>query len=168
MSLTIQLNNGIYMKLKQTNPLNPIRNIRVILDGYQNVYSSMPFHPLFLARLANFKTLRFMPWTAEDGVVNWSDRITISMYNKGQGIAYERMIHLCNILKTNCWLTVPYAASDDFVTQMATLVLSKLRSDVQVYLEYTNEAWNMAFASGKYCQKMGKNAFLNLVECITP
>ena len=155
-TLTIQLNNGIYMKIKQTNPLNPLRNIRVIIDGYQNSYTQMPFHPLFLERLKPFKTIRFMPWTAQDDVVQWSDRITTSMFNQGKGIAYEHMIQVCNILKANCWLTVPYAANDDFVTQMATLVFNTLRKDVQVNLEYTNEAWNMAFNSGIYCTKMGK------------
>ena len=154
-SLTIQLNNGIFLKIKKTNPLNPIRNIRVVLDGYQNIYNSVPFHPLFVEKLKPFKTIRFMPWTAQDGVVNWSDRITTTMATFGKGIAYEHMIHLCNILKSNCWLTVPYGASDDFVTQMATLVYKNLRKDVQVNLEYTNEAWNTGFNSGLYCIKMG-------------
>ena len=141
--------------MKKTNPLNPIRNIRVIMDGFENKYQQVPFHPLFVERLKPFKTIRFMPWTAQDGIVNWSDRITTTMFNEGRGVAYEHMIHLCNILKTNCWLMVPYAASDDFVTQMATLVFKTLRKDVQIDLEYTNEAWNTAFNSGLYCTKMG-------------
>jgi hypothetical protein len=158
-SLSTVLDNGIFIKMKKTNPLNPIRNIRVIIDGFQNVYTQVPFHPLFLERLKPFKTIRFMPWTAEEGIVNWSDRITKNEFTRGHGVAYEYMIHLCNILKTNCWLTVPYSASDDFVTQLATLVYKTLRKDVQVHVEYTNEAWNVGFKSGLYCIAMGENFF---------
>ena len=159
-SLSTVLDNGIFIKMKKTNPLNPIRNIRVIIDGFQNVYTQVPFHPLFLERLKPFKTIRFMPWTAEEGIVNWPDRITKNEFTRGHGVAYEYMIHLCNILKTNCWLTVPYSASDDFVTQLATLVYKTLRKDVQVHVEYTNEAWNVGFKSGLYCIAMGES-FLN-------
>ena len=40
-NLTIQLNNGVYMKVKQSNPLNPLRNIRVVMDGFENVYTQV-------------------------------------------------------------------------------------------------------------------------------
>ena len=65
------------------------------------------------------------------------------------------MIQLCNRLKTNCWLNIPYGADDDFVLQLATLVYNNIRKDVRVYVEYTNEAWNSFFNSGKYCESMG-------------
>ena len=65
------------------------------------------------------------------------------------------MIQLCNRLKTNCWLNIPYGANDDFVLQLATLAYNSIRKDVRVYIEYTNEAWNSFFNSGKYCESMG-------------
>ena len=149
------LNNGVFMKIKKTNPRNPLRNIRIIMDGFEDTYNQFPFHPLFVQRLSMFKTIRFMPWIQQDGIVNWSDRITPSSFSQGQGVAFEYMIQLSNILKADPWLIVPYAASDDFVTQMAILVKNSLRKDVKVYLEYTNEGWNSAFNSGIYCQSMG-------------
>jgi hypothetical protein len=96
-----------------------------------------------------------MPWIQENGIVNWSDRITPSSYSMGQGVAFEYMIQLSNILKADPWFTVPYAASDDFVLQMAILVKNTLRKDVKVHVEYTNEGWNIAFNSGKHCESMG-------------
>jgi len=113
----------------------------------------MPFHPLFLQKLSVFKTIRFMDWTKQDGVVEWSDRITLTMF--GHGGAYESQIQLCNTLKTNCWITVPYQASDDFMRQMATLFKYTLRKDVTIDLELSNEVWNTLFNSGIYAQKMG-------------
>ncbi len=97
------------MKIKKTNPLNPLKNIRIIKSGYENSYMNMPFHPLFVERLANFKTIRFMDWTSQDDIVNWSDRITPQTFSAGQGVAFEHMIQLANMLKVNAWIIVPYA-----------------------------------------------------------
>ncbi len=109
------LDNGVFMIINKTNPLNPIRNVRIIPDGYENSYLQMPFHPLFMERLKMFKTLRFMPWTKQDGVVTWQDRVTPLSYSLGAGVAYEHMIQLSNKLKTNAWISVPYAVSICFI-----------------------------------------------------
>jgi hypothetical protein len=95
----------------------------------------MPFHPLFLERLSQFRTLRFMDWTQQDGIIKWSDRITPLTYSKGKGVAFEYQIQLCNLLKTNAWAVVPYEADDDFVFQMAKLFKNNLRKDVTINLE---------------------------------
>lgn len=100
-NLTTVLDNGVFMKLKKTNPNNPIRNIRIVMDGYQDIYTTNPFHPLFLERLAMFKTIRFMPWNKEKDVVSWNDRITLTSFSEGHGVAFEYWIKLVNILKTN-------------------------------------------------------------------
>ena len=38
-SLSLGLNNGVFMKLKKTNPANPLRNIRIIPDGYEVIFT---------------------------------------------------------------------------------------------------------------------------------
>ena len=38
------------------------RNIRIITPGFEESYSTSPFHPAFLASLENFTLLRFMDW----------------------------------------------------------------------------------------------------------
>lgn len=107
-----------------------------------------------------------MDWTPQDGVVKWSDRITPSTYTRGHGVAYEYQIQLCNLLKTNAWVTVPFAADDDFVTQMATLFKLNLRKDVKINIEYSNEVWNSFFNSGKYAQMMGVSLGLSTDKTI--
>ncbi len=161
-NLSQVLDNGVFMKIKKTNPNNPIRNIRVVMHTFEYVYEQLPFHPLFLDRLTMFKTIRFMDWTIQDDIISWDNRTTKTRFPLGNGgVAYEDMIHLCNILKTNCWLNVPYAADDDYIFQLATLVLKLIRTDVKIYIEYTNEAWNEAFNSGLYCIKMGQKLGLS-------
>ena len=161
-NLSKVLDNGVFMKIKKTNPKNPIRNLRVVMHTFEYVYEQLPFHPLFLDRLTLFKTIRFMDWTMQDDIVSWDNRTTKTRFPLGNGgVAYEDMIHLCNILKTNCWLIVPYAADDDYIFQLATLVLKLIRTDVKIYIEYTNEAWNEAFNSGLYCIQMGQKLGLS-------
>ena len=110
-NLTKVRDNGVFMKINRTNPANPLRNIRIVNEKYVNTYQNMPFHPLFVQRLANFKTIRFMNWVQQDGIVDWSDRITPATYTSGQGVAFEYMIHLSNMLKTNAWVIIPYAVN---------------------------------------------------------
>jgi len=152
---TLIRDNGIFMKIKKTNPQNPLRNIRVVMDGYEKIYQSNPFHSLFLERLSIFKTIRFMPWNAEKDMVKWEDRIQPATFTKGRGVAYEYQIMLSNFLKTNPWIHIPYGADDEFIMELAKLLKATLRKDVQLFIEYSNEAWNTLFESGKYCEKMG-------------
>lgn len=149
------LDNGVFLKVHKINSSNPIRNLRVVLDGFQDIYEKIPFHPLFMDRLRKFKTIRFMTWTEEKNIVRWSQRITPTAHTEGNGVALEYQILLANLLKANPWFTVPYAADDNYVTQMAKMVLAQLRKDVTIYLEYTNEAWNDFFDSGKHCIEQG-------------
>lgn len=107
--LTQIRDNGVFMKLKRTNPLNPVRNIRLVKDGFEDIFMDMPFHPLFVQRLAKFKTIRYMNWIEQEGVVDWTDRITPTTFSQGQGVAFEYMIKLSNMLKANPWVIVPYA-----------------------------------------------------------
>lgn len=53
---------GIHMKIVETDPVDPIRNIRVIMPGFEDTYQSQPFHPKFLELMGNFKVIRFMDW----------------------------------------------------------------------------------------------------------
>lgn len=62
--------NGIYLRIEETAPANPVRNINVWMPDYNGQSfrgqrwtpgaSFSPFHPLFLARLEPFGVLRFM------------------------------------------------------------------------------------------------------------
>jgi hypothetical protein len=44
---------------------------------------------------------------------------------------------------------------------MATMAYNNVRPDIKINLEYSNEAWNMFFDSGKYTQKMGDSMNLS-------
>lgn len=58
------------------------------------------------------------------------------------GIAYEWLIDLCNRTGRDMWVCVPPFASDDYITQMATLINSRLKTGLTCWVEFANEYWN--------------------------
>ncbi len=151
---------GVFLQIRATNPNNPIRNIRFIMPGFEQTYQSQPFHPVFLQRLAKFRTLRFMDWMATNNsdVVNWSDRNTPTSARQsgGKGVALEYIIQLANTLKIDPWFTIPAKASDDYVRQFATMVRDRLDPSLTARIEYSNEIWNTMFAQHRYAAQQGR------------
>jgi len=152
--------SGVFLQIRETNPQNPIRNIRFIMPGFEQTYQKQPFHPLFLQRLAQFKTIRFMDWMATNHseVVNWADRSTPNSVRQagGKGVALEHMIQLANTLKVDPWFTIPAKASDDYVRQFATMVRDRLDPSLKVHIEYSNEVWNGIFSQHRYAIEQGR------------
>jgi hypothetical protein len=140
-------NRGIYLRIDKSNPNNPVRNIKVWLPGFEN--SASPFHPLYLSRLKPFSVIRFMDWQRTNGsnVVNWSERARPGYYTQGtgRGASLEYMIDLCNELGADPWFCMPHKANDRYVEKFAALVKSRLRKDLNVYVEWSNEVWNSQF-----------------------
>ena len=155
---------GIFLKLTQTDPNNPLRNIRFIMPGFESTYQTQPFHPTFLANLQNVKALRFMEWelTNNSPVQAWTDRPLPTDYTfSWRGVPLETMIQLANTLGVNPWFNIPHAASDDYVTQFATLVSQQLNPNLTAYIEYSNETWNSEFSQNAYVQGRGLGLGLN-------
>lgn len=151
--------DGIRFQLKKINPNNPVRNIRVIMPGFEQTYQKQPFHPLFLKRLAPFGVIRFMDWmsTNNSPVVNWTDRNKPNTLSQAgdKGAALEYMIQLANATKASPWFTIPHQASDDYVRQFATMVRDRLDPALKVHIEYSNEVWNGIFSQSNYAQEKG-------------
>ncbi len=152
-------NGGIYLKIVAINFANPLRNIRVIMPGFEGTYQSQPFHPTFLERIKLFKVLRFMDWgnTNNSPIVKWEQRATPNYVSQGHatGVATEYMIQLANTLQIDPWFCLPHQAEDDYVRQFAALVQNTLAPNLKAYIEYSNEVWNGQFAQAGYAQTQG-------------
>lgn len=151
---------GVFLQIRETNPRNPVRNLRFIMPGFEQTYKSQPFHPVFLQRLAKFRSLRLMDWMATNHseVVNWSDRTTLNSARQAgaKGVALEYLIQLANTLKIDPWFTIPAKASDDYVRQFATMVRDRLDPSLTARFEYSNEVWNTAFSQHRYAAQQGR------------
>jgi len=124
--------NGILLQVMETNPMNPIRNIRVFMPGFEN--RKVPFHPWFLKNIRSYSIVRYMDFanTNNNPVSRWADRTLPSSASQSNGVAIEHMVDLANILGFSPWFCIPHLADDDYVKNFATLVKSTLRNDVQV------------------------------------
>ena len=151
---------GIYVKVIASDPADPVRNIRVVMPGFENTYQAQPFHPVFMERLKPYGVLRFMRFQKinDSPLANWADRTTLDTWSQAteNGVAFEHMIDLCNRLGKDAWVCVPHLADDTFVTNMATLLRDQLDPALNIYLEYSNEVWNFqTYAQGQYAQTNG-------------
>jgi hypothetical protein len=112
----------------------------------------------------SFNMLRFMNWDMINGsyTTHWEDRTTpdalgymrqrgynnplIDLSGAMQGtIPYERMCELCNYFNADLYVCIPTRATLDYAEKMGALIRQHLRADLLVYLEYTNEPWNIIF-----------------------
>jgi hypothetical protein len=152
--------NLLTLRITQTDPADPVRNIRMVLPGFESMYQNQPFHPDFLKRWEKFKVLRFMDMqrTNNSEQVNWSDRPTLQMQTQGSesGVALKYLIQLANTLDADPWFCLPHQATDDYVRRFAETVKDRLKPNLKIYVEYSNECWNGIFGQARYCRDKGK------------
>lgn len=159
MRVEVDNSRNIFLNIVETNPANYVRNIHVIMPGFEKTWEKEPFHPVFLKRWSGVACLRFMDWMETNGseVKTWADRPTLrhASFSK-RGVALEWMIEVCNKLKAAPWFCMPHQADDDFVRQFATMVKEKLDPALPVYIEYSNEVWNSQFKQTHYAIEQGQ------------
>ena len=155
----------LQLRLVRTDPADPVRNIRFIMPGFEQVYERQPFHPEFLRRWQEFRVIRFMNWqrTNRSDQKDWADRPRPEMQTQGgpAGVALEYMIQLANTLQADPWFCIPHLATDEYVRQFARMVKARLDRGLCVYIEYSNECWNSIFPQARYCRERGLAAKLS-------
>lgn len=150
---------GIFLRLKDTDPADPVRNIRFVMPGFEETYEAEPFHPVFLNRWKGFTVIRFMDWmhTNDSKIKTWDDRPKLedATWTGDGGIPLEVMIDFANRVDADPWFCMPHLADDEYVRQFAAMVKEKLESERKVYVEYSNEVWNGQFGQQKYAGDEG-------------
>ena len=149
-----------------------VRDLRIMRPGHA---PAEIFAQDFLQAISVFSTLRLMPWLGPgNGQVNsntdreWANRTppgyaVQSGYNGGNGAAWEYVVLLANATGKDVWISIPYHASDDYITKLAQLfkygsdgvnpytapqanpVYPPLATGRAVYIEWVNEVWNGAY-----------------------
>jgi hypothetical protein len=145
---------------------NYIRNIRVVKAEEEALLNGgAVFRPGFVSLLQNFSVVRGMQWLNldEDGglLTTWSSRPhqTDGGWGSNHGVPLEVLLQLCNAAATDCWLNVPHQANDDYIAQMATVAHAALGANQKLYIEYSNEVWNSAYAQYKYAVAQGQTVW---------
>jgi hypothetical protein len=153
--VTVPADSQWILTIESTAPApNHVRNLRVLAPGFDPAVAPVPtFHPDFIARLAPYRTLRFMDWMRTNGggfggapnaQVDFADRALPShaTFAREAGVPLEVMIELANVADAEPWFTLPHQVSDAYVTAFAQMVLARLDAGRRVYVEHSNEVWN--------------------------
>lgn len=150
---------GFFLRVTATDPKNYVRNIRVIMPGFEGTHQENPWHPAFLERWRGMACLRFMDFmhTNNSEVASWSERpvledATFTM----KGVPLELMIDLANRLETDPWFCLPHRADDDYVRRFARMVHERLDPARKACVEYSNEVWNGQFQQHRYAAEEGQ------------
>jgi hypothetical protein len=150
---------GIDLQLVATTPGNYVRNIRVIMPGFEKTYRENPWHPVFLRRWKGMACLRFMDFmdTNDSRQRKWSDRPREddATYSE-KGIPVELLVDLCNRQHCDGWFCIPHLADDEYVERFATVVKERLAPGLKAWVEYSNEVWNGGFSQNGYAGQQGQ------------
>jgi len=151
---------SLFVNIRQSQQADPIRNLRVIMPGFETTYQTQPFHPLFLERLEPFSGIRYMDWqkTNNNPLSAWADRTTPDTHTqtRNQGVALEYIVQVSNTLAGHIWICIPHQADDDFIRQTARFLRDSVDPNLEIYVEYSNETWNGIFGQTTYVQDMGE------------
>jgi len=144
---------GFILRILESNPQDPITGVHFYLPnhGPNDLWNSR-----FLNLIQDWGVVRFMKPTAteENNIIEWNDRTTEEYYTYftdseepivRPGMPWEYVIRLANQENFHPWITIPYAANDDYVVQLARMFRDSLNPNLRVYLEYSNETWNTIY-----------------------
>jgi hypothetical protein len=137
-----------------TNTSKGIQNLQLLRPGYP-IGTTQVFTSEFLKALSPFGTIRVMEALLTNGNPGstWADRklSTDPTQQDPRGIAWEYVIQLANASGKDIWINIPDkvnlndTTSNNYVTQLATLIKNTLNPGIHVYVEYSNELWNSAY-----------------------
>lgn len=147
---------AVGISISETDPNDPIRNIRVIREDQRDLYElGVLFNPLWIDRIRDLRSLRFMDWMMTNGspVQSWADRPRMSDYTwTAWGVPLEVMVALANEIGADPWFNMPHMADDAYIRQFAEAVRDGLDPRLRAYVEYSNEVWNHIFPQAGWAE----------------
>ncbi len=145
------------------DPNEYLRNLRVIVPGFESTYDTQIFHPQFLDNVDAYSVLRLMDWmdTVEGGVVSYSDYPTESAARWNQAPA-TIMAELANRLATDIWVNIPHLADQSFSGGLASDLAGALDPARKLYVEFSGETWNPDFDAYLDLAILGCNTYPDL------
>ncbi|MEQ8771030.1 MAG: hypothetical protein RIB60_11040 [Phycisphaerales bacterium] len=112
------------------------------------------FSDTYIDHVARFDTLRAGAWSAvnDHPVADWSQRAAPGepRFTTARGAPWEAIIALANSAGSNLWVNVPHMADDTYVRELARLIRDQLDPALAVYVEYSSEVWNPAYAQRQW------------------
>jgi hypothetical protein len=153
--------------LSFTNTSGPgLQNISVLQCGY-DLSSQSSITNLMLTHLSRFSIIRFMDWTSTNNNpdVNWNDSTPDywPQYTTPKHNPWNTIPLIVNQLNSHAdiWINIPFGATDDYVLNVAQVMLNQLNPTINIYVEYSNEVWNYIFTQAGANFQAASDSVLN-------
>lgn len=143
-----------------------VRDLHILRPGIR-ARSRSTFAPAYTAFLRAHRptVLRAMEFTSTNNstIRSWSERSRpgrlgtreltrrvetdegSQLLTTSRGMAWESVLELCRVVRSDCWLNIPFLADARYVRELARLVRRHLPAGRRVWIEYSNELWNDGF-----------------------
>ena len=131
-----------------------LQNISILQPGY-DLSAESNITNLTLAHLSRFSVLRFMDWTNtnENFEVNWNETTPVSWprYTPPKRNPWSTIPYLVNQFNKSIdiWINIPHNSTDNYVLNLARLMLNEVNPRTNIYIEYSNEVWNYEFPQAR-------------------
>jgi hypothetical protein len=105
------------------------------------------------------RLVRFMDWMATNNatLARPADRPRPGDFTWARaGVPVEVMVSLANRLGADPWFTLPHAAEDALVREIAEVVRDGLALGLTTHVEYSNEVWNWQFDQARWADDRGR------------
>lgn len=151
--------DGFNITIIATDEIDYIKDIKLIMPGANG---NELFHPKFISSFEGFNTLRFI----YEGSKSWTKRakpadIRYVYPDWENGMPWEVVVNLCNIVGANLYLNVPHMYSNKNIKSLIKLVHKKLNPELMLYIADSNETWNDFFRQYNYYVKRGLKRWPN-------
>jgi hypothetical protein len=158
-----------------TSGLNTgISNAKLIRPGYAPNTTQI-FTNQFLSSLKPANTLRYLGADNANGQPLYSGNTLVTVdaaqVDRTSTIPWELMVSLANATNTDMWINIPQGATDDYVRALANEIKNGgtyhgvrypgLKSNLKIYLEYSNEVWGGIPSNEKYQEAAVSNSAAN-------
>jgi hypothetical protein len=133
--------SGLRLRLVAMDRQNPVRNVRLILPGFEGSAAAHPLLPAFVRSLQGANVIRFSAWMhagsfAESAPAQLRPRVLRPTQAAANGAALEYMSLLANLTGANPWFSIPVGATDGYVREMANGIHRTLDPSLHPLLQY--------------------------------
>jgi len=156
-------NGFVGISIRETDPNETgdyVRDIVVVKEeNLERHAAGGIFNPDWLARIEDFRALRFMDWMATNNsrIATWDERPQPADYTYAlRGAPLEIMVALANETGADPWFTLPHLATDGHLRTFAEYVRDTLDPRLKAHVELSNEVWNGAFEQGRWADEQGR------------
>jgi hypothetical protein len=151
----------VALRILGSNPADHVRDIWFLMPGYAATAKEV-WNDELIAGLKGFAVIRCMDLfvTNDTTVKSWADRSTPTApytygAETGKGIPPEYLAELASRTGADLWVNIPHTADDDYAARLGELLKATLPTGCKVYVEFSNECWNVGMKQARDLQAEG-------------